>query len=138
MGASVHREVEGGVFQGKTALMWASSQGRDDVTRILLTAGAEVDYSSKSGNFKGDRSHSHLDLSDVTNIFTFDMLCYAMLSYDIDLAVRETGADVGLQPGTTRSKHMASGIQTCVFANDINIHTDSGSAAGGRRRCECG
>lgn len=53
MGASVHREVEGGVFQGKTALMWASSQGRADVARILLAAGADVDYSSQSGSFKG-------------------------------------------------------------------------------------
>jgi hypothetical protein len=33
--------------------MWASSQGRDAVARILLQAGANVDHYSTTGNFKG-------------------------------------------------------------------------------------
>ena len=47
------RLISTAMIPGKTALMWASSQGRDDVARLLLAAGAEVDYSSKTGNFKG-------------------------------------------------------------------------------------
>ena len=52
--AVVQREMESGVFQGKTALMWASSQGRDAVVKILLRAGSDADYYSVNGNFKGN------------------------------------------------------------------------------------
>lgn len=51
-GADAQQPPSTGVFAGKNALMWAASQGRTEVIRFLLSAGAEVDFSSQSGNFK--------------------------------------------------------------------------------------
>ena len=33
--------------------MWAASQGKNEVLRLLISAGAEVDFASQSGNFMG-------------------------------------------------------------------------------------
>jgi ankyrin repeat protein len=51
-GANAFKPADRGVFLGKTPLMWASSQGRTDVVRILISAGADVNFSSSLGNFK--------------------------------------------------------------------------------------
>ena len=52
-GANPHKAMDRGVFQGKTALQWAASQGKTDVVRVLLASNADVDYASEIGNFKG-------------------------------------------------------------------------------------
>lgn len=41
------------MFQGKTALQWAASQGKTAVVRVLLASNVDVDYASEIGNFKG-------------------------------------------------------------------------------------
>ena len=51
-GANARQAAVTGVFLGKTPLMWASSQGRTEVVRLLLLAGVDVNYSSHFGNFK--------------------------------------------------------------------------------------
>jgi ankyrin repeat protein len=51
-GANPRRAADVGVFLGKTPLMWASSQGRTEVVRLLLLAGVDVNHSSHLGNFK--------------------------------------------------------------------------------------
>ena len=51
-GANARQAAVTGVFLGKTPLMWASSQGRTEVVRLLLLAGVDVNYSSHVGNFK--------------------------------------------------------------------------------------
>ena len=40
----------------QTPLMWASSQGRTDVVRMLIAADVDVNYASSVGNFKGKTS----------------------------------------------------------------------------------
>ena len=45
--------MDRGVFQGKTALQWAASQGKTAVVRVLLASNVDVDYASEIGNFKG-------------------------------------------------------------------------------------
>lgn len=52
-GANPHKAMDRGVFQGKTALQWAASQGKTDVVRVLLASNVDVDYASEIGNFKG-------------------------------------------------------------------------------------
>jgi ankyrin repeat protein len=78
-GANPHKAADRGVFLGKTPLMWASSQGRAAVVRILVSAGVDVNYSSNSGNFK---VHSKLVLLRVKvlmyEVFVRTMHC---LSY---------------------------------------------------------
>ena len=51
-GANPHKVANRGVFLGKGPLMWASSQGRADVVRLLLMNGVDANYASKDGNFK--------------------------------------------------------------------------------------
>ena len=51
-GANARQAATTGVFLGKTPLMWASSQGRTEVVRMLLLAGVDVNHSSHVGNFK--------------------------------------------------------------------------------------
>ena len=48
----LHKAPTIGVFAGKTALMWAASQGRTEVVKLLLSLGADFDYTSSIGNFK--------------------------------------------------------------------------------------
>ena len=52
-GASPNFVQQVGAFAGKTPLMWAASQGKNEVLRLLISAGAEVDFASQSGNFMG-------------------------------------------------------------------------------------
>ncbi len=52
-GANPHKPMDRGVFQGKTSLQWAASQGKTDVVRVLLASNVDVDYASEIGNFKG-------------------------------------------------------------------------------------
>lgn len=51
-GANPQKPPDKGVFAGKNALMWAASQGRTDVVRLLIAAGVDVNYVSQTGNFK--------------------------------------------------------------------------------------
>lgn len=51
-GANPQKPPEKGVFAGKNALMWAASQGRTEVVKVLLAAGVDVNYVSQSGSFK--------------------------------------------------------------------------------------
>ena len=51
-GANARQPAVTGVFLGKTPLMWASSQGRTEVVKLLILAGVDVDHSSHLGNFK--------------------------------------------------------------------------------------
>jgi ankyrin repeat protein len=51
-GANARQPAVTGVFLGKTPLMWASSQGRTEVVKLLLLAGVDVNHSSHLGNFK--------------------------------------------------------------------------------------
>ena len=51
-GANPQKPPDKGVFAGKNALMWAASQGRTEVVRLLIAAGVDVNYVSQTGNFK--------------------------------------------------------------------------------------
>ena len=62
-GANARQAATTGVFLGKTPLMWASSQGRTEVVRMLLLAGVDVNHSSHVGNFKVIGVHWSLVLS---------------------------------------------------------------------------
>ena len=62
-GANARQAATTGVFLGKTPLMWASSQGRTEVVRMLLLAGVDVNHSSHVGNFKVIKMILHLVLT---------------------------------------------------------------------------
>ena len=61
-GANARQAATTGVFLGKTPLMWASSQGRTEVVRMLLLAGVDVNHSSHVGNFKVIEAHQSVVL----------------------------------------------------------------------------
>lgn len=68
-GANARQAATTGVFLGKTPLMWASSQGRTEVVRMLLLAGVDVNHSSHVGNFKVIKMFLHLVLSVFLYLF---------------------------------------------------------------------
>lgn len=68
-GANARQAATTGVFLGKTPLMWASSQGRTEVVRMLLLAGVDVNHSSHVGNFKVIKTILYLDLTVFLYLF---------------------------------------------------------------------
>jgi ankyrin repeat protein len=51
-GANPQKPAEKGTFAGKNALMWAASQGRTEVVKLLVSKGVDVNYVSQTGSFK--------------------------------------------------------------------------------------
>lgn len=68
-GANARQAATTGVFLGKTPLMWASSQGRTEVVRMLLLAGVDVNHSSHVGNFKVIKTILYLALTVFLYLF---------------------------------------------------------------------